>query len=256
METYENPSKLSPDDVIVLKKSHVLLGLLPIMFLLGLGLGYFLWGTRTVQPVIQTGESGRQPSAQAAPQQNAAAQPAPPTALPARIDVSVDDDPAFGPNDAAVTIVEFSDFECPFCGRFRVETFDALIEQYDGQIRFVYRDFPLSSIHPNAQKAAEAAECADEQGQFWEMHDLIFANQTNMGVSALSGFATELELDEEAFDECLNSGQYTEEVLADFQEGQAYGVTGTPTFFINGVRLVGAQPLSAFQAIIDQELEP
>lgn len=244
----ESPATTVDDDTIVIKKTTALVALLPITFLGGLAVGYVLWGVGQFQPNAQ---AAAQPNAI---EQQAAPQPAQPAAPPSPIEVSVDDDPAFGPEDAPVTIVEFSDFECPFCARFRSETFDALAEQYDGQIRFVYRDFPLSSIHPDAQKAAEAAECADDQGMFWEMHDVIFANQSNMGVAALSGFAEDLELDMSDFDECLNNGKYADEVLADLQEGQTYGVTGTPTFFINGVRLVGAQPLSAFQAIIDQEL--
>lgn len=155
-----------------------------------------------------------------------------------------------------MTIVEFSDFQCPYCKRFRDQTFDALIEQYGDQIRIVYRDFPLDSIHPEARKAAEAAECADDQGKFWEYHDLVYANQqvTGLGLEALGGFAEELELDMDEFNECLESGKYADEVSADLADGTRYSVTGTPTFFINGVRLVGAQPLAAFTAIIDQEL--
>jgi hypothetical protein len=105
-----------------------------------------------------------------------------------RLDVSVDDDPFIGPEDAPVTIVEFGDFQCPYCKRFADDTFRDLLEEYEGDIRFVYRDFPLSSIHPDAQRAAEAAECADEQGQFWEMHDAIFAQQPQgLGEEDLTG---------------------------------------------------------------------
>jgi protein-disulfide isomerase len=131
------------------------------------------------------------------------------------------------------------------------------VEQYGDQIRIVYRDFPLTSIHPDAQKAAEAGECADEQGRFWEMHDLIYANQViGLSVDALVSYAGQVDgLDTEELRECVESGKYAEEVAADLRDGSTYGVSGTPTFFINGYRLVGAQPLAAFTALIDQELQ-
>ena len=109
-------------------------------------------------------------------------------------------------------------------------------------------------FHQNSQKAAEAAECADEQGQFWEYHDLLFANQESLDIGSLKQYAADLNLDITAFKECLDSGKYSDEVRKDFLDGQAAGVSGTPAFFINGKQLSGAQPLSAFQAIIDEEL--
>lgn len=233
-------------DVIVLKKSTVITGLVALVFfVVGLGAGYAL-ATRSL--------GGSALAAAQVPTQQV--QPAAQPQQPARLDnVSVDDDPAIGPDDAPVTIVEFSDFQCPYCLRFQQDTFDALMEQYGDKIRFVYRDFPLSSIHPQAEKAAEAGQCAYEQGKFWEMHDAIYANQQiDISISALKGLAQQIQLDEDQFDQCLDSGKYAQEIAKDTQDGNAYGVTGTPTFFINGVTLVGAQPLSAFQTIIDQEL--
>jgi len=227
-------------DFIVLKKSRVITGLaILVSFLLGIGAGYLLFAKSADTTALAQ-----------APQQAGAPEP------PARLDnVSVDDDPAFGPENAPVTIVEFSDFQCPYCLRFHQETFDALKQLYEGQIRYVYRDFPLTSIHPDAEKAAEAGQCAYEQGRFWEMHDMIFDNQQiDIGIDALKDLAQQIGLDQEQFDACLDSDKYAQEVAGDLQDGGSYGVTGTPTFFINGVRLVGAQPLSAFQAIIDQEL--
>lgn len=235
-------------DVIVIKKSWLVTSVVAVVaFFLGGLLGYFAFGF-----AFQTG-SAAAPQVVQAPQQQAPQLPAEP---PARVEnVSADNDPFLGPEDAPVTIVEFSDFQCPYCKRFRDQTFDALIEQYGDQIRIVYRDFPLSQLHPDAQKAAEAAECANEQGKFWEMHDMIYANQQlGIGVDALTGFADQLQLDTDEFAECVESGKYAEEVAADMADGNAYGVSGTPTFFINGYRLVGAQPLEAFTALIDQEL--
>ncbi len=116
------------------------------------------------------------------------------------------------------------------------------------------RDFPLSSIHPFAQKASEATECANDQGKFWEYHDLLFANQGALDVDSLKGSAVELGLDTGTFDECLDSGEYEQEVLQDLQDGQAAGVTGTPAFFVNGQLVSGAQPFTVFQQVIDQML--
>jgi len=171
------------------------------------------------------------------------------------VDVSIDDDAILGDEDALVTIVEFSDFECPYCARFYSDTMGQIVSEYidTGLVNLVFRDFPLS-FHANAQKAAEATECAEEQDQFWEMHDTIFENQAAITVDDLKQYASDLGLDTEAFNECLDSDKYYDEVQNDFQEGQSYGVSGTPAFFINGRELVGAQPFSAFQEIIEEEL--
>jgi protein-disulfide isomerase len=118
----------------------------------------------------------------------------------------------------------------------------------------VVRDFPLNSIHPHAQKAAEATECADDQGKFWEYHDAVFANQSAIDVESLKGYATELDLDTGAFNDCLDSGKHQGEVENDLQDGRGAGVSGTPAFFINGQLVSGAQPFSVFQQILDQLL--
>src|SRR3989344_2071642 len=125
------------------------------------------------------------------------------------VDVSADDDPVIGDKDAKVTIIEFSDFQCPFCSRFREQTFDQLKKEYidTGKVKFVYRDFPLESIHPNALKAAEASECADDQGKFWEYHDILFSKQDEWsqsdGISKFKVYAKDLSLDTSKFDKCL-----------------------------------------------------
>lgn len=181
-------------------------------------------------------------------------QPAPapaPQPTPQLVPATVDDDPAKGPEDAAVTVIEFSDFQCPFCSRFYAQTLPQLNENYGDRIRFVFRDFPLTSIHPFAQKAAEAAECADDQDAFWGYHDLLFENQSALDIDSLKGYASSLELDTATFDECLDSGKYAAEVEKDVQDGVAAGVRGTPAFFINGRLISGAQPYQVFEAAIE-----
>ncbi len=170
--------------------------------------------------------------------------------------VSVDDDPVLGDKNAPVIILEFSDFQCPYCGRFESQAFDQIKKDYidTGKVKFVYRDFPLNSIHPYAQKAAEASECADEQGKYWEYHDKLFENQQALTVEDLKEYAKELKLSIDKFNDCLDSDAMVEEVQKDLSEGESYGVTGTPAFFINGLLLEGAQPFENFKKIIDEEL--
>jgi len=172
------------------------------------------------------------------------------------IESIADDDPVRGDSNAKVTIVEFSDFQCPFCAK-AYPTVKQTLETYSGKVRLVYRDFPLSSTHPLAQKAAEASECAEEQGKFWEYHDKLFESQAEWagkGAEQFKKYAQDLGLDAEKFNACLDSDKYREEVLKDLGDGQKLGVTGTPTFFINGKMLVGAQPFEAFKQIIEEEL--
>jgi protein-disulfide isomerase len=251
----EQPEEMLDDDVIVIRKSWLVTAGVGLgAFVLGGLLGVFVFGYAYSR--ASTDQEAILRAAQAAAQQGA--QVPQPTQPPQRIDgVSADDDPFIGPEDAPVTIVEFSDFQCPYCKRWVDQTYQALLDQYGDQIRIVYRDFPLTSIHPDAQKAAEAAECADEQGRFWEMHDIIFANQViGIGVDALTGYAGQIDgLDAEQLAECVDSGKYADEIAADLNDGTSYGVSGTPTFFINGYRLVGAQPLASFTALIEQELQ-
>ncbi len=171
---------------------------------------------------------------------------------PTRYDVTTDDDAAKGPAKAAVTIVEFSDYQCPFCSRAE-STVTEVLKKYGDKIRFAYRDYPLA-MHPNAEAAAEASECAKEQGKFWEMHNAMFANQQKLSPPDLVETAAGLGIDKDKFKACLDSGKKKEEVQKDFQDGQKVGVTGTPTFFINGLKLVGARDINSFSEIIEQEL--
>jgi protein-disulfide isomerase len=160
--------------------------------------------------------------------------------------------PARGPNDAKVTIVEFSDFQCPYCGA-AFGTVDQLMQQYAGKVKLVFRQFPLP-IHPNAEKAAEASLCAADQGKFWEMHDMLFKNQKKLDLSDIKTYAASAGLDGTKFSQCLDSGEKKKQVDADLEAGQAAGVNGTPAFFINGVFLNGAMPIEEFKKIIDPEL--
>lgn len=199
------------------------------------------------------------------------AQTAPPSAPPSRpdaprgaqdepaptVDVShlLDDvDPRLGPDDAPIQIIEFSDYECPFCGRFYSETMVQLKEQYGDQIQWIWKDFPLP-FHQQAPRAHAAAHCAGDQGNYWEFHDRLFENQRRLGMAALTGHAEALGLDMAAFNSCVEGGTHADRVQRGIEQGQSVGVSGTPTFFINGKRLVGAQPVQAFQRIIDSELE-
>ena len=161
--------------------------------------------------------------------------------------------PSRGPADAKVTIVEFSDFECPFCSKAE-DSVSTVMEKYAGKVRLVFRHFPLS-FHPNAPKAAEAAACANDQGKFWEMHKQLFANQKALSVDELKQHAVAIGLEKGKFDECLDSGKNKGLVEADTKAGSDVGVSGTPAFFINGKLLSGAQPASEFEKVIDAELK-
>ncbi|MEK6809899.1 MAG: thioredoxin domain-containing protein [Nanoarchaeota archaeon] len=167
----------------------------------------------------------------------------------------LDDDTVKGDEDAPVTIVEWSDYECPFCERFYSETEKLINEQYvkTGKVKFVYRDFPLS-FHANAQKAAEAAECAGEQEKYWEMHDKIFESGVQGGVTGFKQYAKELGLNSAKFDTCLDSGAMAKEIQQDMADGAAVGIQGTPGFIVNGKLVSGAQPFAVFKQVIDAEL--
>jgi predicted DsbA family dithiol-disulfide isomerase len=171
---------------------------------------------------------------------------------PLRTEVATAGHPARGPADAPVTIVEFSDFECPFCGAL-FPTLKALEQTHAKTVRLVYRHFPLTNIHPYAQKAAEASLCAHDQGRFWEMHDSLFGFQQDLTVKSLKLRARELNLDTAAFDACLDSGEQAARVKADMADAAKAGVTGTPTLFVNGRILLGNQP-AELRALIEDEL--
>lgn len=170
-----------------------------------------------------------------------------------RVEVSVDGAPFKGPAKAPVTIVEFSDFHCPFCRRV-LPTLAQLESQYGDKIKLVFRDFPIESLHPGATKAHEAARCANEQGKFWAYHDKLFAGPPKSSPELFKGLAKEVGLDMAGFETCFDTGKYQAAVKRDIEEGNRVGVTGTPAFFINGRMISGAQPLEAFRRVIDDEL--
>ena len=185
------------------------------------------------------------------------------------IKISVDDDPIIGSPNAPITIIEFSDFQCPFCARFHIQTLPAIMNEYvnDGKVKLVFRDFPIQSIHPNALPASIAAECANEQGKFKEMHDILFERQNewskkNTGnvIILFNQYASKLGLEEEKFDSCLKNGKYIEEIQKDLDDGRTYGISGTPGFFVGNdqigfIELKGAQPFENFKKVIDSQLK-
>jgi predicted DsbA family dithiol-disulfide isomerase len=172
---------------------------------------------------------------------------------PLRTEIATAGYPSKGPANALVTIVEFADFECPVCGGLH-PTLKQIERAYSDKVRFVYRQFPIASIHPNAQKAAEASLCANDQQRFWEFHDALFANQIELGVPALKQRAVTLRMNAAAFNTCLDSGKHADTVRKDQEEARKLGVSGTPTTFINGRLLSGNQPFAAIRDVIEDEL--
>ncbi|MFA6552864.1 MAG: thioredoxin domain-containing protein [Patescibacteria group bacterium] len=173
---------------------------------------------------------------------------------PTKVDIQVKaTDHVKGDTNATVTLVEYSDFECPYCETLNT-TLTQIMTDYKGKVKLIYRYFPLTSIHPNAQKSAEAAECAGAQDKFWEMHDKLFANQSALTVTDLKGYAKDLGLNTTKFNDCLDKGTSTSRVNGDQTEGQGYGVNGTPATFINGTLVSGALPYASFKSAIDAAL--
>ena len=195
------------------------------------------------------------------------AQQATPPLQPQIIHVSIGDDPVKGDFNAPITVVEFSDFQCPFCARFHEQTLPQLQKEYidTGKIKLVFRDMPLS-FHANAMSAAVASECANEQGKFWQYHDVLFTNQAQWQsiesgeiTKTFSQYATDLGIETASFEACLGSQGIADEINKDMRDAAQYGVSGTPTFFIGTekdgfVKLVGAQPFEAFKNTIEKQL--
>ncbi len=185
---------------------------------------------------------------------NTAAAPAAAPTAPVDIKLTADDH-VKGNANAKVTLVEYSDFQCPFCATVR-PTLDQVMKDYGDKVKLVYRNYPLTSLHPMAQKAAEASECASEQGKFWEMHDKLFDQNTagTMSVDNFKKAAGELKLNQSQFDTCLDTGKYASKVTASETEGTSFGVQGTPATFVNGVLISGAVPYAQFKTAIDNAL--
>lgn len=247
--SHEPQNTPTPKQVtITLSRENVVNGVLGLQLVL---LAVFGWQLVSIKKDLAGGAS--------APKVVAKTQTQPTNANPAEaagpVDITVTTaDHIRGGDNAKVTIVEYSDFECPFCEAVH-PTIKQVMDTYGDDVRLVYRHYPLS-FHPQAQKAAEASECAADQGKFWEFHDTMFDNQALLqgGVTQLKKWAADLRLNTAKFNNCLDSGEKATIVADDASGGSAIGVTGTPGFFINGISVVGAQPFSTFKQVIDQEL--
>jgi len=227
------------------RRSQSFLALVPLAFVAGLMMGYIFWGHSTSgaladvpTAVMQQASSGLQSTQKA----------------PVRYNVPIGNNPSIGPENAPITVIEFSDYECPYCRAWYTDTYTQLMSAYPGKIRFVYRDFPLSGLHANASPAAEAADCAGEQGKYWPFHDKLFGGGLALGPATYLNYATDLGLDTAKFKNCIDTNKYQDTVEANYTFAYNLGIQSTPTFFINGLAVVGARPFSVFKQIIDQEL--
>jgi protein-disulfide isomerase len=240
----------APEETVTFKLSHFYSVLVVLAFAVGILVGYVAWG-RDV-PIA----AAPAPAAAAAQQPSGPVVEAPvtPESQFVRYDIPTDGFPSFGPDDAKIVIVEFSDFQCPYCRRFHEQTYQSLLSAYPGQIRFVYRNLPLPpTMHPEAMSAAVASLCANDQDAFWDYHEKLFSSET-LGAETYIQYATELGLNVEEFTACLSSGKHDEFIQQDMAFSSELGVQSTPTFFVNGLAVVGAQPLTSFTQIIDKEL--
>ncbi len=245
------------EPTITFRRWHFFAALVPVALLTGLLIGYFLWGkplddarsaAELWQQMAQDNQnttSGPEASAPAPAQQQ--------TEAPTRYDVSEDNDPVMGPEDAPITLIEFSDYQCPFCAKWHKEAFPLLMKNYGDQIRFIYRDFPGSS-HSEAIPAAIAANCAGEQDRYFEYQSLLFSETLPLKESTYIEYAESLDLDMDQFEACRSEDNASAEIEADLEYAYNFGVRSTPTFFINGLAVVGAQPYDLFATIIEQEL--
>jgi protein-disulfide isomerase len=193
------------------------------------------------------------------------AQQAPPAAqMPQKLTVKGDAIYKLGKNDAPLTMVEFTDFQCPFCGRFEATTFPEIKKNYidTGKLRLILRDLPLSDLHPYALKAAQSVHCAGDQGKFWEMKDLVFKNQSRLDVDSLAGYARDISLNVDTYKSCMADGKHLKEIGDETKYAISLGITGTPTFIlgkttgdtVEGRVIVGAQPYAVFEAAINEIL--
>ena len=246
---FEDSMSLNDDEeTITFKRSHFYAGVSVLTFVAGLLIGYLVWGVgilsglgnSTVAATQAQGPVAEAPVVTEEPQYT-------------RYEIPTEGFYSRGPADAPITIVEFSDYQCPFCRRWHDEVAQALYAAYPNQIRLVYRNLPLTSIHPDALSAAEAALCAGDQNAYWEYHDKLFSGET-LGKSTYMQYAQELNLDMTSFEACIDNRTHQAAVQVDSDFAVNLGVRSTPTFFINGLAVVGAQPLDVFKQVIDKEL--
>jgi protein-disulfide isomerase len=245
----DDPAELVQQmDTVTFKRSHFFSVLAVLAFAAGILVSYVVWGTGTPLETVQSSQTAN-PAVGPVVEAPVATE----EAQYIRYDVFSQSAYAFGPEDAPITIVEFGDFQCPFCRRWHEEVYQPLLAAYPGKIRVVYRHLPLTSIHPDAFPAAEAAMCAGEQDAFWQYHEKLFSSET-LGSEVYTQYAGELTLDVTAFEACMTEHRYQEAIQTDSDFAINLGISSTPTFFINGLALVGAQPLDAFKQVIDKEL--
>jgi protein-disulfide isomerase len=248
-EFLDEPAAAEPqeEDTVTFKRSHLYAVLTVLAFAVGVLVGYVAWGMGPAGGEAQTPQTAGQPSGPIAE--------APVTEEPqfVRYDIPSEGFPTLGPANAPITIVEFSDYQCPFCRRWHDEVYEPLLSAYPGQIKMVYRHLPLTSIHPDAFGAAEAAMCAGDQDAFWPFHEKLFSSDS-LGSSVYSQYAQELSLDIDVFENCMTERKYQAAIKADTDFAVNLGIRSTPTFFINGLAIVGAQPLQVFKQVIDKEL--
>jgi protein-disulfide isomerase len=244
-EAEEVIEQVPEEETVTFKKSHFYSVLVVLAFAVGILVGYVAWGRgSTVTAAAPAAAAQQQPSGQVATQEPQFT----------RYDIPTEGYPSLGPDDAKIVIVEFSDFQCPYCRRFHEDTYQALLKAYPGQIRFVYRNLPLPpTMHPDAMSAAIASLCANDQNVYWDYHDKLFSSES-LNEATYIQYATDLGLNVEEFTACLSSGKHDEFIKQDTDFSTKLGVQSTPTFFINGLALIGAQPLSSFQQLIDKEL--
>jgi protein-disulfide isomerase len=248
IEFEEEALEEDAEETVTFKKSHFYSVLVVLAFAVGILVGYVAWGRDVPVTAAAPAAAAQQPSGPVAE--------APVTNEPQfiRYDIPTEGYPSLGPDDAKIVIVEFSDFQCPYCRRFHEETYQALLDAYPGQIRFVYRNLPLPpTMHPDAMSAAVASLCANDQNVYWDYHEKLFSSET-LGEETYIQYATDLGLNVEEFTACLSSGKHDDFIEKDMEFSSNLGVQSTPTFFVNGLAIVGAQPLSSFTQLIDKEL--
>ncbi len=227
------------EDTFTFKRNHFYAVVTVLAFAVGVLLGYVVWGYDPSRGQAKT--SGQVADA--------------PTEAPSfkRYNIPIKGFYAIGPENAPITIVEFSDYQCPFCKRWHQEVYEPLLAAYPGKIRLVYRNLPLTSLHPDAMSAAEAAMCAGEQDAYWQYNEKLFSS-SNFGDQTYIQYAQQLSLNMDKFQSCLNDHKYQAAIQADSEFAANLGVRSTPTFFLNGLPIIGAQPLSVFKQVIDKEL--
>lgn len=245
-EEVAEPEPATPTEAtFTFKQSHFYAVVTVLAFAVGVLLGYVVWG------YDPSGGKNSQTASQ--PSGPVAEAPVTPQSKYTRYDIPTEGFYSIGPKDAPITIVEFSDYQCPFCRRWHAQVYQPLLAAYPGKIKLVYRNLPLTSIHPDALGAAEAALCAGEQDAYWPYHEKLFSSE-NLGNQTYVQYAQELSLNMDKFQSCIKDHKYQAAVEADSDFAVNLGVSSTPTFFINGLAIVGAQPLDVFKQVIDKEL--